>query len=372
MIHSPRALWKERHRYLPAVLAVTFSAVLILMQFGLLVGLFSLTSIPIDQSEADLWVGHPAVVSCDLGRPIPEHWLGRVACQPEVSHVEECVQTVVILSKPGVRSELCLFMGTRLDDDSLGAIHGLTPQLRRKLSEPGGVVVDEADLDRLGLDGVGDVVDAFGKRVRVVGLMRGAKALTMPLVYCSLETVRSVSLNIGSDQIVYVLARCRSPSSARTVAHRLRSDYRMTAFTQAEFSRQTRWYWLTRTRAGLSTGWTALLGLLVGSVITSQTLYAATSAYRREYAVLRALGIPRWRLGWSVLTQGFWVGCAGVILAIPLSLGLSQLAGVVGVKILLPLELFAVATGVTLSMAMVSSLLALRSVWRIEPAELLR
>ena len=51
-------------------------------------------------------------------------------------------------------------------------------------------------------------------------------------------------------------------------------------------------YWLTMTNAGISAGFTAVLGLLVGAVVTSQTLYAATLASLREFAVLRALGIP--------------------------------------------------------------------------------
>ena len=64
-------LWFEKGRYLPGVLAVTFSAVLIAVQFGLLLGLFSITSLPIDESNADVWVGPPKVPSVDLARTIP-------------------------------------------------------------------------------------------------------------------------------------------------------------------------------------------------------------------------------------------------------------------------------------------------------------
>ena len=38
---------------------------------------------------------------------------------------------------------------------------------------------------------------------------------------------------------------------------------------------------------------------MVGAVITAQTLYSATTASAKEYAILLALGIPRWRIsGW--------------------------------------------------------------------------
>src|SRR5437899_11366452 len=88
MPYSLATLWFERQRYLPGVLAVGFSALLIILQCGLLLGLFSIISIPIDHSRADIWVGAPRVLSVDLGRPIPEDYLLRVAGPPEVERVE--------------------------------------------------------------------------------------------------------------------------------------------------------------------------------------------------------------------------------------------------------------------------------------------
>ena len=85
-------------------------------------------------------------------------------------------------------------------------------------------------------------------------------------------------------------------------------------FTRDQFSFQSRWHWLTKTKAGIALGCAALLGLLVGAVVTSQTLYAATAASLKEYAVLRAMGIPRWRMALTVLAQSFWVGVAGVVI----------------------------------------------------------
>ena len=67
-------------------------------------------------------------------------------------------------------------------------------------------------------------------------------------------------------------------------------------------------HWLTKTKAGIALGYAAALGLLVGAVVTYQTLSAATKASLREYAVLRALGIPRWRMALAVMSQSFWVG----------------------------------------------------------------
>src|SRR5438132_916392 len=115
MIHSPRALWHQRQRFLPAVLVVAFSALLIILQAGLLLGFFSLKSIPIDHASADIWVAHPAVRSVDVSRPFPETWLDRVAMQPEVVRTETLLMTFLTLNKPDGQSETCILIGSRLD-----------------------------------------------------------------------------------------------------------------------------------------------------------------------------------------------------------------------------------------------------------------
>src|SRR5256885_6969808 len=92
MSYALSTLWYERQRYLPGVLAVAFSALLIALQCGLLLGLFSITSIPIDHTRADIWMGTPAVLSVDLGRPISSSYLARAASFPEVAECEVYVQ----------------------------------------------------------------------------------------------------------------------------------------------------------------------------------------------------------------------------------------------------------------------------------------
>jgi putative ABC transport system permease protein len=374
MSYSLTTLWHERNRFLPGILAVAFSALLIVLQCGLLLGLFSVTSIPVDHTRAHVWIGHPEVLSVDLGRPIPERWISRVEIIPEIEQSEIYLQGFAYWGKPNGGSELCIVIGSRLEDGSLGALSELTPDLRARLTEPGSIVVDEAELDRLGLTGVGDVAEITGQRVRIVGLVHGLKSLAGPYVFCSLGTARPLlRLNdkLG-DQTTYLLARCRNPEDAPAVVQRLRAYPNMSAYTSEEFSLRSRIHWLTKTKAGIALGCAALLGLLVGAVVTSQTLYAATAASLREYAVLQALGIPRWRMAAAVLAQSFWIGVAGVLLALPAVFGLAEGADALGAKVLLPGWLLGSAAAVTMGMALLSGLAALRSLRLVEPATLLR
>jgi putative ABC transport system permease protein len=365
-------IWHDRKRFLPGIIAVAFSTVLILFQGGLLVGQFSLTSTPIDHSSADIWVGHPMNLSVDLGRPIPERWLSQVAVQPEVVRVETYIIGMIVVDKADGRSELCTVVGSSLEDDAMGAVRQLTPTLRRRLSEPGAVIADETELDRLGFKKIGDVGEVLGRRVRLVGVVRGVKSLAAPYLLCSLQTSRLLFTGIESDHTIFILARCKPPESAPAVVHRLRHHYALSAFTSEEFSAQTRWHWMMTTKAGVTALWSAVLGLIIGTVITCQTLYAATAASWREYAVLEALGIPTRRVVLSVLAQSFWVGMAGLVIATPVTMTLSDLLALLGLKLLFPTWLIGSTTSMTIATVILSGLVALRSLRLAQPAELLR
>jgi putative ABC transport system permease protein len=365
-------LWYERQRYLPGVLAVAFSALLIVLQCGLLLGLFSITSMPIDHTRADIWMGAPSVLSVDLGRPISTSYLGRVAVYPQVAESEIYIEGFTYWVKPNGGSELCLVIGSRLDEDSLGRVRELTPELCSLLTEPDSVVVDDSDLGRLGIAGVRETVEVNGRRVRVVGLTHGCKSLAGPYVFCSVSTAQPL-VRMTPHQSTYILARCYDRVNAPHVVKQLRGEYNtISAFTSEEFSLRSKLHWLTKTKAGLAMGYAAVLGLLVGAVVTSQTLYAAVAASLREYAVLRALGIPRWRMAVMVMQQSFWVGILGIAVGLPVSHVLAGLANALTVTVELPWWLQAGAAGVTLAMALISGLLALRSLKLVEPALLLR
>jgi putative ABC transport system permease protein len=371
MSYALATLWHDRQRYLPGVLAVAFSALLIALQCGLLLGLFSITSLPIDKSEASVWVGHPEVPAVDLGRPIPTDWQSYLAL-PEVKQVEMYRQGFAYWSKPTGGAELCMIIGSRLAPDALGAVEDLTPKNRALLTEPGAVIVDESEFERLGIKGIGEPAEVNGQRVRVVGTVRGYKSLAGPYIFCSLETARPL-LRMTDDQTTFILARTDTAEDAAAVVHKLRAYPRkLSAFTKDDFSFRSRWHWLTKTKAGIALGCAAALGLFVGAVVTSQTLYAATLASLREYAVLRAMGIPRWRMSSAVLSQSFWVGVIGIAAAVPAIFALAELANQLGAKVLLPWQLMLFAVGVTMIMAVLSGLAALRSLRQVEPIALLR
>jgi len=368
-------LWHERQRYLPGILAVAFSAVLIALTCGLLLGLLSVTSIPITRTRADVWVGAAGVLSVDIAGIVPPGTYSRVMECPEIAQCEEYCEGFSKWKKANGADELCIIIGSRLEDNSLGAVNALTPELREKLTEPDAVVIDETELSRLGLTtGIGETGEILGRKVRVVGLIRGYSSLAGPYVFCSLGTARPL-LRLRPDQSSYLLAKCHQSADAPAAVQRLRDEYGkdMSAFISRDFAWRSELHWLTKTKAGVAMGVLSLLGLLVGAVVTGFTLYAATASSIREYAVLRALGIPRWRMGMAVMNQSFWVGVLGVAVGLPTMYALARTAEVAAnLRVALAPWLLGSVAVVTLLMALASGLAALRILRQVEPANLLR
>ncbi len=158
MPYSLTILWRECNRFLPAIFAVAFSALLIVLQCGLLLGLLAFTSLPIDNSSADIWVSNRDVESIALSHPIPEAWRLRLAEQPEVVQTESVLFGFSSWHRADSGSaETCCILGSRLENEALGVLRDLSPELRTRLTEPGSVVVDESEMPKLGLKrGVGE------------------------------------------------------------------------------------------------------------------------------------------------------------------------------------------------------------------------
>ena len=131
-------------------------------------------------------------------------------------------------------------------------------------------------------------------------------------------------------------------------------------------------FWLFDSGAGAGVLFLAGIVLLVGAAITSQTLVAAVFGSIREYATLNALGVGLRALRWVVLEQAFWVGAVGLVVA---SLGgglLIWVARLKDVPVAFDLSIWLICFALVMALALLSGLIALRTLRRADPAELLR
>lgn len=371
-----KTLVHEWRRFLPAILAVGFAGLLQLLQAALVLGIFGSASVYITGSAADLWVGYPGTQSVNLGRAIDPNIEDRLLMDPAVKRVEPFIWLDADWrGNAGTGGESVFVSGIDPRPDGLMFAHALPPTLRARLDEPDAVIVDRADIDKLGV-AIGGSAAINGHTVRVVGVSSGLRALGGVNVVSSLATARELDTDPGdSGQPTYLVASLRDPAQSAAVARRLGGDRSFGPYevwTARDFARRSVLYWMLDTGAGAGVLFLAGVVFLVGAVITSQTLVGAVAGSVREYAMLNALGVGVGALRWVVLEQAFWVGALGLLGATLLGAALLALAHGQDVPVVLNVPATLACVVLALGLAAVSGLAAIRSLRHADPASLLR
>ena len=373
----------EWRRYLPAIFAVAFSGLLVLVQAALMMGMFATTAVYIDKTDADLWIGSPGTQSIDQGQPIDDDIEAFLHMHPDVMQVEAFQWGFGEWRQPGQGKISVFLIGVQTRDGSLVMKEALTPQLKALLKEPNTILIDEADRQKLGVKVGADIntpinnsAEINGIRVKIVGLTSGLKALGGVNVVTSLSTARALDNNLKhSDKVAYFVAKLRDPTTAERVKKELtpKGDLkRFEVWTKAEFSELSTLFWLFESGAGIGFLFSTVIAMVVGAVITSQTLMAAVAAAIKEYATLRALGVRFAKLRAVVLEQSLWIGLIGLGISLVMSFTLIWLARINYVPVSMNLILIAFSALSVMAVALGSGLLALRQLKKADPAALLR
>jgi len=140
--------------------------------------------------------------------------------------------------------------------------------------------------------------------------------------------------------------------------------------TKADFVEREQAYWNSATPIGYVFAFGAIMGFVVGAIIVYQILFTDVSEHLGEYATLRAMGFPPLFVASIVLQQAAILGVLGYLPG----LGVAYLLyDVTADATFLPLYITADrAVSVllmTLAMCGISALLAVRKVWKLDPAE---
>ncbi|MGH8189906.1 MAG: ABC transporter permease [Rhodanobacteraceae bacterium] len=369
-----KTLIHEWRRFLPAMLAVAFSGLLLLMQASLVFGIFGATAVYITASDAQVWVGYPGTQSIELGRPIRPAARTALLMDPGVARVEPFAWVGADWRGPAGTGGLSVFVsGISTEPDGMIFSDVLDSQQRALLKQPFAVIVDRADLSKLGVP-VGGQALINGDLVRIVGTASGIRALGGVNVVASLDTARQLSIDGGDgDEVAYYVATLKPGVSPAAVVARINRDARgYTAWTASSFAQRAVFYWMFQTGAGLGVIFLAVVVLIVGAIITSQTLMGAIAGSVREYATLHALGVSLGSLRRVVLEQAAWIGVCGLAAGVLLSLGLVGLATLEEVPVALNPPAWIACAVLVMAIALVSGIAAVRALRHADPALLLR
>ena len=373
---ASKTLFYEWRKFLPAALAVAFSGLLLLMQAALMFGIFDSASVYVNKSAADLWAGYPGTQTIELGRPIPLDTEMALRMDADVIRVEPFDWIDGDWRGPASHGSVSVFIsGIDPAPDGLMFAQAIPLAMRAMLNEPDSVIVDAAELPKLGL-AIGGTATLNGHRVKIVAASNGLRALGGVNIVTSLATARRLNTDATmADRVAYYVAKLRPGANADAVRDRIEKAWpqrRFTVWTKAEFAHTAATYWMFETGAGLGFVFFTFIVFLVGTVITSQTLMAAVASHVREYAMLNALGAGHGALRRVVLEQALIVGSFGIVAGAVVCAALMLLARSQSVPVSFDATA-AIGCGIlVLAIALVSGAMAVRTIAHLEPANLLR
>jgi putative ABC transport system permease protein len=272
------------------------------------------STLAIQRAKADLWVVGMKSPAFDYGSPIPRQRLYQARSVPGVAEAHPLFMAWTIWSRDDGRKINIEMIG--LDHTLVGGPpRMLEGELRSVLREKC-VVVDSMYLDLLGVERVGQRVEILGRRAEITGISEGVRTFTAsPFVFTSIEEAIHYDKRYRADEITYVLVRCVPGANVKEVAERLRKRLpSVEVLTAGEFQRRTGEYWMIGTGIGFTVIVTAVLGLIIGALVISQTLFSLLQDHRPHYATMLALGFETRLLGKVVFLQALFLWLVGAVI----------------------------------------------------------
>ncbi len=363
------------------IFGVVFAVVLLTMEVGMLLALVDNASLLVNRSRADIWVSTLDVQTFEFATPISSSKKYQIEAIPGVNLVEEFIISYSIWKLPQGGNSYVQVIG--LDPKGkLFAPLNLVEGRMEDLHNQDAVIIDRAERGKLGGVQLGDTTELMYQKAKVVGFTEDMKAFTTnPYVFTSLKRARQFGWitagdgqrRVGDRDAIYFLIRVTPGSDPEEVCSAIEAAIPgVDAHLKNGLAWRTEYYWMMETGVGMGFVASALIGLIVGTVIVSQTLYGMTIERIGEYGVMKALGASMSELARVVLEQSLICGVLGFLVGSAISAVAAPVLGRAGTSVHIPIGLtvfVAILTALLCIMASLASIARLRS---LEPAMVFR
>jgi putative ABC transport system permease protein len=365
---AARNLFHDRLRFAATLVGIVFSMILVTVQMGLYLGFGRMVSTMIDHAHADLWIMPLGTKCFEDPSSLDDSKRFRALSVKGVAQALPVVIGFAPWRIPGGGTTPVFIVGSDVRSGGLPPWNVVAGSIDA-LEIPGAVAIDRSYLDRLGISGLGASAEIRDQKAEVRVLTRGIRSFTTtPYLFAPLERARAYT-GISSNKDTYVLVRVAPNADVETVRNRLQANISdVEVLTPAEFRNRSRSFWLFGTGAGAALFAGAVLGIIVGTVIVAQTLYASTKDHLNEFATLRAIGSSAGYIHKVIICQALLSAVIGFFTAAGIGLIIVRNTAETALPIMmtpgLTLGLFALAV----VMCVLSAVGAIAKVMRIDPA----
>jgi putative ABC transport system permease protein len=365
---ASRNLFHDRVRLIATIVGIVFSIVLVTVQLGVFLSFERMVTTMIDHAQADFWIVPAETRSFEESSLLSGRQRLQALSVDGITAVVPVVVGYASWRKPnGGASTPVLVVGAPTTMAGLQPWN-LVEGAADDLSTPDGVAIDRSYFEQLGIADIRERAEINNQKARVVAVTSGIRSFTTtPHVFASLERARGY-LGVPPNRANYYVVRIAPTANAAVVRSRLLNSLTDAEVLSAdEFRHRTRMFWLSDTGAGAALLGSAILGIIVGTIIVAQTLYSSTKDHLKEFATLRAIGSSRNYILKVILVQALISAVVGFSIAVSIDLSLVKMTRDAALPIVMTGELSIGLFALTLAMCAIAAVAAIRVVMRIDP-----
>lgn len=362
-----RNLLQDRTRLVLSIGGTGLAMALVLFFGAVFAGATGRLTAYIDHSGANVWVSQEGVRTMHMSASaLPASVTAQVEAVPGVETAE-----AILYASDTVRAG---------DRDFIAYVFGLprSAALGRPWQivdgtgdlKPGQVTIDRAIAAAAGIR-VGDTVTVMGHSMTVAGLNAGGSSLVSSVTFLSVEDFQRI--RGSADVISFVLVRAKAGEDHAELASRIADQVDgVTAQTRAAFAKEERQ--LALDMSGDLIRIINMAGYVTGLAVVSLTVYIGTISRRREYGVLKAIGVRNSYLYGVVGCQALLSVAAGFLVGLGVTVAASMIVARANPLLVLAVvpESVIRAGIVSLLVAGVAAVLPAGRIASIEPASAIR
>lgn len=371
-----RMLIGQRIRYLAMLFGLTFASLLICQQLSIFCGVLRMCSGLIqDVQDAPIWVLSAQTQYIDDLAPLAQERVEEVRSVPGVAWAVPFRTGYTEAHLSDGRYQLVMLLG--LDDSTLvGAPRTLLIGNLADLQRPEAIIIDEVGHRRLWPGShlrTGWEVTMNGRRAVVVGVCRATPTFqTLPVFYTrSSQAVHYLPQN--RPTVSAILVRGREGEASEELCRRIGIRTGLLALTREQWIRRTVEYYLRHTGLLLNFATTVLLGFVVGVAISGQSFYMFTIENLPQFGMLKAMGARDSILVAMLLLQTGVVSGTGFGLGVGLAAAYGEATrGHSKLVFNMPWQVLVLTGAAILLITLLTSLMSIRRVLRLEPGIIIR
>jgi putative ABC transport system permease protein len=371
-----RMLTGDRVKFIGLVFGIAFSTLLIGQQLSLFVNLIGRGASAVnDVREANIWVMDPVGRTPDVTLPMAPTALGKVRGVPGVAYAAPLLRANATIRTADGAIEGVTVVG--VDDATLIGLPPMLDGRRESLSAPGAVFIDGVGARKLfkrdsGLDGTR--FELNDQRAIVSGVVDATPTFTAGVL---LYTRYSQALDFvpgTRNRLSFILAQAEPGRDPRQIARDITKATGLRARASADFAQDGIDFIINNTGIPINFGITVALGVIVGVAIVGLTFSLFIRDNIKQFGALKAIGVTNGTIRIMVATQSALVALIGYGIGI----FLAQLFITLGSRgdafrgFYTPWQIPVIAAVAVVFMLLVTGFLALRSVLKLEPAEVFR